>query len=323
MTTLNALIHESASAQERELAGLGRPSLHARAHRKRVVRHARVATGAALGVGALAIGATLAVPAVWPHDTTAIGALAPAGRAELPLAADGSLMTSIPANTVVVDVYLDAMCPVCAQFSQLYDADLRAIERATVVYHPISILDRASSDGSYSTRAASAIQEVAAGSPDRLGAFLDQLWAHQPVENSGTLTDAELTQLALDAGVPTDVASLFSQHRYADAVAKATQAAVDAGLQGVPTIYIDGTMYESTSSPTWGTLVLKIQLAVAERQRQGLKATLATSQDGVSAPATASAPALESIGASASANAPATVGANAPSSSDPSASQAP
>jgi len=270
MTTLNERIRESASTQERELAGIVRPSLHGRARRVRVVRHARVATGAALGAGALAIGATLAVPALWPHDMTAIDMLTPAEGGALPLAADGSLLTVIPANNVVVDIYLDPMCPICAEFSARYDADLRAIDGATVVYHPISILDRASSDGSYSTRAASAIQEVAAGSPDRLGAFLDQLWAHQPVENSGTLTDAELTQLALDAGVPADVASLFGQHRYADSVAQATQAAADAGVQGTPTVVIDGTMFGGD----YDTLVQQIQKAVVVR----------TSADKVTAP---------------------------------------
>ena len=182
MTTLHDLVRESASTQERELAGIGRPSLHGRTQRKRVVRHARVAAGATVGAGALAFGAVFAVPALWPHDNTAIGTVTPGGRAALPLAADGSLMTSTPANTVVVDVYLDAMCPFCATFATTTEPGLRTIDGATVVYHPVSILDQFSSDGCYSTRAASAIQEVAAGSPGQLGAFLDQLWEHQPPE---------------------------------------------------------------------------------------------------------------------------------------------
>jgi len=262
MTNLHDLIRESASNQERELAGIGRPSLHGRAHRVRVVRHARVAAGATVGAGALAVGAAVALPALWPQDTAAIDTLAPAGSAALPLAADGSLMTAIPANTVVVDLYLDAMCPLCAMFATTTEPGLREIDGATVVYHPVSILDQFSSDGSYSTRAASAIQEVAAGAPDRLGPFLDQLWEHQPPEVSGTLTDAQLTQLALDAGVPADVANLFSEHRYAASVAAATDAATLKGLQGTPTVYVDGVEFGSTLESGWDRLVQQVQAAV-------------------------------------------------------------
>ncbi len=297
MNTIHDLIRDSASREERELAGLGRPSLHGRARRARTVRHARVAAGATVGVGALAVGVALVVPAMWPHTTTGIGTITPGGSVGLPLAADGSLLTVVPANNVVVDVYLDAMCPVCHQFSDMYDAKLRAIDGATVVYHPVSILDSASSDGSYSTRAASAIQEVAAGAPDRLGAFLEQLWAHQPAESSGTLTDDQLVELATAAGVPADVSGLFAQHRYADAVAKATQAAADAGLVGVPTIYIDGTAFDPTSAGGgYDDLVDQVRAAVLARQLIDVPQTPGSSD----VPATASATAPPSAGALAS-----------------------
>jgi protein-disulfide isomerase len=300
MNTIHDLVRESTSDQERELAGLGRPSLHGRARRARTVRHARVAAGATVGVGALAVGAALVVPAMWPQNTTAIAFLTPAGGSSLPLAADGSLLSVIPTGNVVVDIYLDAMCPVCKEFSTRYEADLRAIDGATVVYHPVSILDRASSDGSYSTRAASAIQEVAAGAPDRLGAFLNHLWANQPVEGAGTLTDDQLVELATAAGVPADVSGLFAQHRYADAVAKATQAASDAGLQGVPTVYIDGTMFDPTSGSGYDDLVDQVRAAILARQLIDAPQTPGSSD----VPATASATAPPSAGALASAYAP-------------------
>ncbi len=269
MTTLHELIHESASSQERALSGMGRPSLHGRAKRKRAARQARIAAGATMGAGALAVGGALAVPAIWPQNTIAIATLAPAGGSSLPLAADGSLLSAIPANDVVVDVYLDPMCPICSQFSTKYDAKLREIDGATVVYHPVSILDSASSDGSYSTRAASAIDEVAAGAPDRVGAFLNHLWANQPAEGS-TLTDDQLVSLATAAGVPSDVSALFAQHRYANAVAKATRDATAAGLVGVPTIYIDGTVFNPTAGRAWDDLVPRIRADVADRQVMGL-----------------------------------------------------
>lgn len=298
MNTIHELIRDSASAQERELSGLGRPALHGRARRKRVMRHARIAAGAAVGAGALAVGAALVVPGAWPHNTTAIGSLMPAGSPALPLAADGSLLKVVPDGNVVVDIYLDPMCPICSQFATIIEPDLLALDGVTVVYHPISILDGASSDGSYSTRASSAIQEVAVGSREQVGAFLQQLWVHQPAEGS-TLTDDELVQLALDAGVPADVASLFSQHRFAESVADATDAASDAGLHGVPSVFIDGKAYDPTGSTAYDTLVPQIQRAILERQF-----------------------AIEPNPLSPS-NAPDTASASAPASADATASQAP
>lgn len=318
MNTIHDLISESASTQERDLAGLARPSLHGRARRVRVVRHARIAAGATVGAGALAVGAALVVPAMWPQNTASVASLTPGGGSSLPLTADGSLMTVIPANNVVVDIYLDPMCPICSQFSTMYDGKLRAIDGATLVYHPVSILDRASSDGSYSTRAASAIQEVAAGAPDRLGAFLNHLWANQPVEGTGTLTDDQLVDLATAAGVPADVSALFAQHRYADAVAKATQAAVDAGLQGVPTIYIDGTMFDPTAGSAWDNLMPQIQQAVATRQLIDLPQAPGSSDVPAVASATAIVPAPADVPATASATAPASANASGSQAATPS-----
>ena len=302
MTTLHELIHDSASTRERELSGIGRPSLHGRARRVRVVRHARIGAGAAVGAGALAVGVALVVPVIGSHNTAAIGTLTPAGSASLPLAADGSLLSVIPANNVVVDLYLDPMCPICAEFAHLIGPSLLALDGATVVYHPISILDRASSDGSYSTRASSAIQEVAAGAPNTLGAFLDQLWTNQPTEGSGTLTDEQLVGLATVAGVPSDVSATFGLHRYADAVAAATVAATAAGLQGVPTIYIDGSEYVATSTPAWGTLVQQIQQAVIMKGSMGQQTPQSPSPTpspvGVDAPASANSSASRAPSAS-------------------------
>lgn len=313
MNTVHELIRDSAQAQERAMARIERPSLHGRVKVRRAVRHARVAVGATVGVGALAVGSALVMPTLWSPDHSASADLTPAGRPALPLAADGSLLAEIPSENVVVDVYLDPMCPICAEFATTIEPDLLAMEGVTVVYRPISFLDRASSDGSYSTRAASAIQEVAARAPERLGAFLDQLWEHQPAENTGTLTDAELGQLALDAGVPADVAAMFPQHRFADAVRAATEESSIAGVLGTPTVLIDGEQVEFTADAGWETLVARVQQAVDAKQLINL--TQAPSETDVPATVSATAPAYSDV--------PATASASAPASTDPSVSQAP
>lgn len=246
MITLHESLHQHTHALEDSLKDLERPHLRPRARRRRVVRQARVASVATVGAGALAVGAAWTVPSIWPHDTTAVADLNPAGQPGLPLAADGSFSAAIPTNDVVVDVYLDPMCSACAAFGTTVEPELRAIDGATVVLHPIAFLDDQSADGSYSTRAASAIREVAAGSPGALEAFVQRLWQFQPAEGS-TLTDEQLGEHALAVGVPEEVVARFPEHRYASAVADSTYAAIAAGVQGTPAVFADGTGFRAAS----------------------------------------------------------------------------
>ena len=268
MTTLHQLIHESAADQEQALAGLARPSLHRRARHSRAVRHVRIASGAALGAGALAAGTVLAFPGVLPHGAGS-SVVTPGGSTTLTYQDSialtrGGLNPTVAESSVLVDVYLDPLCPFCGEFGTTVQPELVAMEGVTVVYHPVAFMDSYSSDGSYSTRASSAIQEVAGGAPDRIHAFLQQLWAHQPAEGS-TLTDEQLAQLAADAGVPADVTSLFALHRYADAVKEGSAAASDAGVVGVPYVLIDGEPFSPGVGSGWDTTVPAVEQAKADR----------------------------------------------------------
>jgi len=260
MITLHESLHQHANALESSLKDLERPHLRPRARRRRIVRQARVASAATVGAGALAVGAVWTMPSIWPQDTTAVADVNSAGQPGLPLAADGSLSAAIPSNEEETDVYLDPMCPACAAFGTTVEPELRATDGVTVVLHPIAFLDDQSADGSYSTRAASAIREVAAGSPGELEAFVQRLWQFQPAEGS-TLTDEQLGEHALAVGVPEEVVARFPEHRYAGAVADSTDAAFAAGVQGTPAVYVDGTRYHA---PSWDLVIEPIkQLARA------------------------------------------------------------
>ncbi|WP_291379586.1 thioredoxin domain-containing protein [Demequina sp.] len=271
MNTLHDALRQHVAATEIDLAAIERPSLRQRAHRRRVVRRATIASAATVSTGALALGVAWTIPAFWPYSTAAIGDAATAGHQGLPLGEDGSVLVSVPAETVVVDVYLDPICPACADFGASIEPQLRAIDGATVVIHPIAFFDSLSSDGSYSTRAGSAIHEVAAGSPQHVGAFLHLLWQHQPAEGS-TLTDEQLGDLAASIGVPHDVVARFPEHRYADAIATATDAATAAGVAATPAVYADGTGYFADS---WQDVVDPIR-EVARGKAMDIDAAIAS-----------------------------------------------
>lgn len=171
----------------------------------------------------------------------------------------------------VVDEYLDYMCPVCGQFEQLNGADVETMVTsgdATVVFHPVSILDRASNGEEYSTRAASAAYWVADRAPEAFFDFNAALFANQPEEDSAGLDDEELADIAEGAGAPADVAAgiadgtareTFGQYVYS----LTNEATADESLMnssggfGTPTILVDGERFEQWNQP--GALLSAVQ----------------------------------------------------------------
>lgn len=201
---------------------------------------------------------------------------APAGgdttNGGVPVSSDGVGTTGD--DDVVVSVYMDFMCPYCGEFDRANSADLDAFVESgdvTVVYHVLSFLDRVSQGTSYSTRAANASAVVADQAPEQYTAFITALYANQPEENTEGLSDEEIGQLALDAGVPQSVVDQFTTtvggtyQTQADAdsdpvdhdgtwrtfapwtSAVTSQAGKDLGQIQTPTILIDGVKFEGNS----------------------------------------------------------------------------
>jgi protein-disulfide isomerase len=142
-----------------------------------------------------------------------------------------------------VDVFLDYMCPYCRRFERDNAADIQElVDRgvALLVIHPIAILDRLSEGTMYSTRAAAAAYAVAAGSPQHFGAFNTALFRDQPPEGSPGLSEGELTEVAEGVGIAKAVGDTFADDQFLRAATSATAAAVDAGLQGTPTVLLTG-----------------------------------------------------------------------------------
>jgi protein-disulfide isomerase len=174
---------------------------------------------------------------------------------------------AVPANTVdggtafavgpadapvTVDVYEDFLCPACRQFEATAGdtlAGLAAEGTAQVRYHPIAILDRASTDD-YSTRALNAAAVVAdAAGTEAFHAFHDALFAEQPAEGGPGLTDERLGELAAEAGATgPDVEEAITGLVYEDWTREVTDAASRAGVAGTPTVLVDGAPLQDRSA---------------------------------------------------------------------------
>lgn len=193
----------------------------------------------------LAVIAVMAGIMVWaftrPADpgAAAPGALvAPAGATDA-----GAVVVGQESAPVTVTIYADFMCPYCGQFERANGGDLAAAVSAGTAkleLHAMSFLDNASSGTRYSTRAANAFATVANADPAAAMAFYRLLFEQQPAENTPGLTDAQLTDLARQAGATEAVTASFAKGTYQPWIAQVTQKAWDSGVKGTPTVLING-----------------------------------------------------------------------------------
>lgn len=126
---------------------------------------------------------------------------------------------------------------------------MRAEGLIDVTYHPIAILDSVSRGTAYSTRSASAAALVAEESPENFVKFVDLLFVNQPAEYTAGLNDGQLKNLAIEAGVPEEVAAKIGAYSYSQWVAGATERSSIAGITGTPTVFIDGVNQSQRVNP--------------------------------------------------------------------------
>src|SRR5262245_31594868 len=103
---------------------------------------------------------------------------------------------------VLVEVYLDFLCPVCKQFettTQPTIDQLVAANKIRLVWHPLGFLDANTVPPGYSTRAANAAACAADGG--KLGDYGLNLFADQPPEGSAGLTDDQLVEIGGPLGL--------------------------------------------------------------------------------------------------------------------------
>lgn len=182
---------------------------------------------------------------------------------------EGSVLVGSSDAPVTLDVYEDALCPVCAQFESRYGQQIaQALDEGQVAvrYHFLDFLNPQSASGDYSTRAAGALLCVAgdgATASAAFPAFHAALYdpAEQPAEGGDTdLTNDELAALAAESGASQaaqDCVSSGAEAQTAAAASAAGQAALEAsGIQvGTPTV-LNGDVKVDVGNGSWLTELL-------------------------------------------------------------------
>jgi protein-disulfide isomerase len=179
-----------------------------------------------------------------------------AGGAEATPLADGSLAMARPGVTApVVDIYEDFACPPCGAFDRKHDPMLKqlAVEgRAKVVFHPMLIFGEATQPAhDNSLRAAAALRCVTDGA--HWLSYQDALYAHQPAnENATGYVTQDLLSYAEPLGLTSDeFTSCVKGQRHAGGVKTVSQGYISSGIQGTPSVRVNGrTLSQSdTESP--------------------------------------------------------------------------
>ncbi|MGV8876281.1 MAG: DsbA family protein [Rhodoglobus sp.] len=178
------------------------------------------------------------------------------------LAADADLVPSVPDATpgvLDIQVYVDYMCPICGAFEQTNATYLESLvdnAAATLEIHPVTILDRYSQGGRYSSRAVNAVACVADASPNSFYKYHSLLLSKevQPAENTSGLSNDELISL-LDAAGAKNVPAIsecikdetfksWVKNSAARALAGPIPNSDIAQITGTPTVLVNGVKYE-------------------------------------------------------------------------------
>lgn len=173
-----------------------------------------------------------------------------------------------------LDIYEDALCPICADFEHQYGQQIaKAIDdgQLQVDFHMVDFLNGSSFSGDYSTRAYAALLAVAKNEGSKPGLFMSFHTAiydakNQPKENgSSDLSNDQLAKLAGEVGVSEATQKLIADGSEVDAATKDAQTNMDAlrtatakvgRNAGTPTVVGADGIPISTNDVNWLTNLL-------------------------------------------------------------------
>lgn len=141
---------------------------------------------------------------------------------------------------VKIDIYVDFMCPSCADFDEENGKSLAMAANgndATVTIHPIAMFDDHSDGSKYSTRSAAASVCAADQGAQPFFSYMSSVMKLQPKDGSAGPDDDVLIDKGEELGA--EFADCVKQGTYKKWVATSTKAARDQGVDAVPTTFFD------------------------------------------------------------------------------------
>ena len=143
-----------------------------------------------------------------------------------------------------IKLYEDFQCPICKQFEDYAGEQIQqgiADGKIKVDYHMVAFLDDHSTTA-YSSRALNAAMAVlSTAGPDAFLKFHTTAYANQPAEGTAGVPDSTLIDWAVQAGADeATVTPLINDNVYHQWVVNATGQMSKDGVNGTPTVFING-----------------------------------------------------------------------------------
>jgi protein-disulfide isomerase len=237
----------SSAKDRRERAAQARASAEAGAKRRE--RLVRIIGGAVVGLLVVGIIGVAWFASNSEREGTELVVAEPDPSAPLPagvLGPDDPFAFGVVYGTATdtapaVEIWEDMQCPACGDLEKAAGANLAEAAEAgdiRLIWRPVTFLDRATDA---STRAIAAWGcAIDAG---KLREYHDRIYEDQPQAGEGW-TDAQLLQYGTDVGIVDEAYTAFEDcvrdRRYVAWGANSTAEAIAAGVQGTPTVLVDG-----------------------------------------------------------------------------------
>ncbi len=168
----------------------------------------------------------------------------------------GIVYDEAPAGSdpVSVELYEDFQCPICVIFEHQSSGVLAEMVESgeiTITYRPFSFLDEfGGSPNRYSHRATNvALCALDQGGVADYVKVHDYLFTNQPEERTKGPADAELIKAVAGLGI-TGIDSCVESERFMPWVDEAMKAGEKRGVEGTPTVFVDGQQLENPMDVT-------------------------------------------------------------------------
>mgnify|MGYP002737720382 CR=1 FL=1 len=160
----------------------------------------------------------------------------------------GQMPTEVPGTDQAdIIIYADANCVYCAQFETENAEALNELaeDGHSLEYRIVNYLDNPGTEN-YSSRAANAMACVAEESPEHTMDFVHEVFVSYDSHQGAGLSNDELISLASDVGA--DINGCVSDNTFRPFVNFTTAKAVETGIAGTPSVWVNGVQYENTAN---------------------------------------------------------------------------
>lgn len=158
-----------------------------------------------------------------------------------------------------MQIYMDFFCPHCVTLHEAMSNDLMLWQAGDQVAVEYTLVDYLSPRTThiYSARAANLLAYVADTDPESYPAVMDALLANKPETTTEVVSDEQLLELATTAGADlgADAAEALAGLQYYMWVDTGTRAAAEAGITGIPQVWVDGARVAGGSHDETAALV--------------------------------------------------------------------